>query len=81
MGDPKQAGVLVMGRNLAAVDATCCRIMGIDPYNVSYLEWADKWLGPITERSIEQRGEAIVSVRTNFGLIGAIPAQHDIRLA
>jgi len=31
MGDPKQAGVLVMGRNLAAVDATCCRIMGIVP--------------------------------------------------
>ena len=31
LGDPKQAGVLVMGRNLAAVDATCCRIMGIDP--------------------------------------------------
>ena len=47
MGDPKQVGVLVMGRNLAAVDATCCRIMGIDPYKVSYLERADNWLGPI----------------------------------
>ena len=45
MGDPKKAGVLVMGRNLAAVDATCCRIMGIDPYKVSYLERADNWLG------------------------------------
>jgi uncharacterized protein (DUF362 family) len=45
MGDPKKAGVLVMGRNLAAVDATCCRIMGIDPYKVSYLERADYWLG------------------------------------
>ena len=37
----------VMGRNFAAVDATCCRIMGIDPYKVSYLERADNWLGPI----------------------------------
>ena len=43
MGDPKQVGVLVMGRNLAAVDATCCRIMGIDPFKVSYLERADNW--------------------------------------
>jgi uncharacterized protein (DUF362 family) len=80
MGDPKQAGVLVMGRNLAAVDATCCRIMGIDPYKVSYLERADNWLGPIGEGSIEQHGEAIAAVRTNFDLIDTIPAQHGIRL-
>ena len=81
MGDPKQVGVLVMGRNLPAVDATCCRIMGIDPYKLSYLERADNWLGPIGERSIEQRGEAIASVRTNFDLIDTIPAQRGIRLA
>ena len=81
MGDPKQAGVLVMGRNLAAVDATCCRIMGIDPYKVSYLEKSDNWLGPIGEGAIEQRGEAIASVRTNFELIDTIPAHQGIRLA
>jgi uncharacterized protein (DUF362 family) len=80
MGDPKQAGVLVMGRNLPAVDATCCRIMGIDPYKVSYLEQSDNWLGPVGERSIEQRGEAIATVRTNFELIDTIPAQQGIRL-
>ncbi len=79
-GDPKKAAVLVMGRNPAAVDATCCRIMGIDPYRVSYLERADNWLGPIAESAIEQRGEAIASVRTNFTLIETIPAQRGIRL-
>ena len=31
MGTPRKAGVLVMGRNLPAVDATSARIMGIDP--------------------------------------------------
>lgn len=81
MGDPKKAGVLVMGRNLAAVDATCCRIMGIDPYKISYLERADNWLGPIGEGSIEQRGETIAAVRTNFNLIDTIPALQRIRLA
>jgi uncharacterized protein (DUF362 family) len=80
MGDPKRAGVLVMGRNLPAVDATCCRIMGIDPYKVSYLERADKWLGPIEEASVEQRGEAIAAVRTNFNLIETIPAHQGLRL-
>ena len=39
-GTPKHAGVLVMGRDLAAVDATCCRIMGIDPAKVEYLSMA-----------------------------------------
>ena len=76
-----KAGVLVMGRNLPAVDATCCRIMGIDPYQVSYLERADNWLGPISEESIEQRGEAIAAVRTNFNLIDTIPAHRGLRLA
>jgi uncharacterized protein (DUF362 family) len=81
MGDPKKAGVLVMGRNVAAVDATCCRIMGIDPYKVPYLERADNWLGPIGEGSIEQRGESVAAVRTNFNLIDQIPAHQGIRLA
>ncbi len=80
MGDPKRVGVLVMGRNLAAVDATCCRIMGIDPYKVSYLERADNWLGPISEGAIEQRGETIASVRTKFNLIETIPAHQGLRL-
>jgi len=80
MGDPKPAGVLVMGRNLPAVDATCCRIMGIDPYKVSYLERADKWLGPIGDGSIEQRGETVASVRTDFELIDTISAHQGIRL-
>jgi uncharacterized protein (DUF362 family) len=81
LGDPKRVGVLVMGRNLAAVDATCCRIMGIDPYQVKYLERADNWLGPISEKAIEQRGETIAAVRTNFNLIETIPAHQGLRLA
>ena len=31
MGTPRHAGVLVMGTNLPAVDATCARLMKIDP--------------------------------------------------
>jgi uncharacterized protein (DUF362 family) len=81
MGTPKKAGVLVMGRNLAAVDATCCRIMGIDPDKISYLSRADNWLGPISKGAIEQRGETIEAVRTKFVLIDRIPAHQGIRLA
>lgn len=79
MGDPKHAGVLVMGRNLTAVDATCCRIMGIDPYKVQYLHAASRRLGPLAEERIAQRGERIFSVRTDFALRDDIPAHRGLR--
>ena len=67
-GTPKPAGVLVMGRDLVVVDSTCCRIMGIDPEKVEYLRMAAD-LGHVHPGRIEQRGETIASVRTNFALI------------
>jgi uncharacterized protein (DUF362 family) len=67
-GTPKPAGVLVMGHDLVAVDATCCRIMGIDPEKVEYLRLAAE-LGHVHTGRIEQRGETIASVHTNFKLI------------
>jgi uncharacterized protein (DUF362 family) len=81
MGTPKNVGVLIMGRNLPAVDATAARVMGINPHKIRYLDQTDDWLGPIAEPFISQRGETIHSVRTDFGLIRAIPAHKGIRLA
>ena len=66
-GTPKRAGVMVMGQDLAAVDATCCRIMGIDPARVEYLRLASG-LGHIEQSRIEQRGESPAAVRTDFAL-------------
>jgi len=80
MGNPIQSGVLVMGKNLPSVDATCCRIMGIDPYRITYLEKADQWLGPIRDSLIEQRGERWGTVHTPFRLQPDIPAHQGIRL-
>jgi uncharacterized protein (DUF362 family) len=79
MGTPKPAGVLVMGRNLTAVDATCARIMGIDPFRVKYLAAAGTRLGPLATSSIKQRGEALDAVITNFHLVDKIPAHHGLR--
>jgi uncharacterized protein (DUF362 family) len=79
MGTPRKAGVLVMGRNLPAVDATSARIMGVDPRKVPYLAAASGSLGPIREFLIRQRGEPIASVRTDFALMENIPAQRGLR--
>ena len=67
-GTPKPTGVLVMGRDLVAVDSTCCRIMGIDPEKVEYLRMA-AGLGHVRGSRVQQRGETIESVRTNYALI------------
>ncbi len=79
MGDPKYAGVLVMGRNLPAVDATCARIMGIDPHRVLSLSSAEGWLGPVREANIRQVGEPLQAVRTPFRLLEKIPAQRALK--
>jgi uncharacterized protein (DUF362 family) len=76
-GRPKRAGVMVMGWDLAAVDSTCCRIMGIDPAKVAYLRLASA-LGHVRENAIEQRGESPQAVRTNFELIAQF---RNLRLA
>jgi uncharacterized protein (DUF362 family) len=57
MGNPKQSKVIVMGRNLTAVDATCARLMGIDPGKIAYLDRASGILGPTSRVFIKQIGE------------------------
>ncbi len=69
MGSPKYAGSVIMGRNATAVDATCVRVMGLNPYGVTYLTGASGRLGPIHESNISQCGETIESVRTPFELL------------
>jgi uncharacterized protein (DUF362 family) len=80
MGSPKAAGVLVMGRNFPAVDATCARIMGINPHRVRYLAKAARSLGPVYAADIVQVGEPIAAVRTDFQLLDLIPAHRGLRL-
>lgn len=80
MGSPKAAGVIVMGRNFPAVDATCSRVMGIDPRRVDYLADSSGRLGTIREENIRQRGETIDSVSSDFDLLQKIPAHRGLRL-
>ncbi|HKM54078.1 MAG TPA: DUF362 domain-containing protein [Isosphaeraceae bacterium] len=69
MGTPKASGVVVMGTNLPAVDATCARLMAIDPSRVGYLAAASGRLGPISEIHITQRGEALAPLVQSYQLL------------
>jgi uncharacterized protein (DUF362 family) len=65
-GTPKRANVLVFGNDPVAVDATCCRIMGLRPESVKYLAKAGTLLGHLRADKIEHFGESIERVRTPF---------------
>ena len=70
-GTPKGSGVLVFGNDPVAVDATCCRVMGLVPERVKYLSRAGTFLGHLQTNKIQQLGESIASVRTPFAVLPA----------
>ncbi len=68
-GAAKFAGIIAGSRDLVALDATCCRIMGIDPTRLKYLQLTASQ-GQLDAQNVEQSGESIASVHTNFELFG-----------
>lgn len=69
LGSPKPLGIVGVGANLTALDATLARIMGLVPQRVSYLKLAEGRLGPLSERSIVQRGERWQELVSPFQVI------------
>ena len=72
MGKPRPLGFIAMGADLPAVDATCARVIGLDPLKLAYLEPASHYLGNIDERRIDQRGESLARYITQFDLVPSL---------
>jgi len=77
-GRPKPVGVIVSGHDPVAVDATCCRIMQIEPARIEYLTLAGG-LDGIAEENIQQIGEKPDSVETRFELIMELRELRRVR--
>jgi uncharacterized protein (DUF362 family) len=69
MGSLKQLGVIAVGTNLTALDATCARLIGLKPELIGYLDLAADNLGPVSDWQIEQRGEAWQKLRSPFAIL------------
>lgn len=68
-GSARFVGALVMGADLVAVDATCCRLMGLPPERVPTLVLAaEKRLGLLERDKIPMLGETIESLAQPFVL-------------
>ncbi|MCC6418394.1 MAG: DUF362 domain-containing protein [Gemmataceae bacterium] len=66
-GTPKALGAVIMGADPLAVDATCCRLMKLDPERIAYLVLGrQKRLGLLGAGEIQQLGETIEATRQPF---------------
>ena len=64
-GTPVKMDLVIAGKNVVATDATGCRVMGINPYDISHLRRAsEKGLGSIDDDDV--LGEKIVDVAKAF---------------
>jgi len=68
-GTAKPMGTLIMGNDLVATDATACRLMGLPAERIVHIALAaHKRLGRIKPEEIEQLGETIESLKSDFEL-------------
>jgi uncharacterized protein (DUF362 family) len=68
-GEAKHCGMLLLGDDLVAVDATAARLMRIEPTQVSYLTKAGQFLGNVAIEKIEQIGERLESLQQDFRVL------------
>jgi uncharacterized protein (DUF362 family) len=68
-GQAKQSGVLILGDDLVAVDATAARLMKIEPRKIEYLEIADRFLGNIPYERIELVAERLERFQQDYRVI------------
>ncbi len=78
MGTPKPMGIVAVGLNPTALDATLARIAGFDPWKVPYLRLASRKLGPIGDRHITQRGERWEELVNPFAVLD-VPRLQEMR--
>ena len=67
-GNAKHLGYVVLGDDLAAVDATCLRLMKLDPHDFPYIRLAGKVVGNIEEEMIDISGPVPAAIATAYAM-------------
>jgi uncharacterized protein (DUF362 family) len=77
-GTSKACGALIFGDDPVAVDATCCRLMGLMPERIKYLAAAGTMLGHVKVDKIQQVGENIANLCANFEVVPEFGHLRDV---
>lgn len=67
-GDSKHMGYIILGQDLAAVDATCARLMKLNPHDYKYLRMAGEVVGNIEEADIDIVGAPIATIAQSYAM-------------
>lgn len=68
-GSPRQLGCVVLADDLVAADATCARLMGLEPDRVPHIHEAAKFLGNASPDLVEQMSEPVRQPEKPFGVV------------
>lgn len=68
-GTAKRSGLVAFGTDFVAVDATCARLMTIEPSRVDYLRTAEEFLGNVADDRIEMLGESVEALRQDYQVL------------
>ena len=81
-GTARRSGLLAFGDDPVAVDATCARLMTLEPWKIDYLADAEPFLGNVADDRIEQIGESIETLRQDYAVLENFrtlkPTRHDL---
>lgn len=80
-GTARHSGVIVCGEDPVAVDATCARLMRLEPWKIGYLAAAEPFLGTIAEEGIEQIGEDVGRLAQDYRVLPQFAPLKDSSLA
>lgn len=59
-GTPRDLGKIVLSNDPVAADATCARLMGLEPSRIPHIGEASRFLGNSSSALIDQGGETLV---------------------
>ena len=79
-GTPKRSGVILLGDDLVAADATAARLMTIEPTKITYLRRAGDFLGNLRRERIDQIGEPPDRFQKDFSVLPpfrSLKGSHD----
>jgi uncharacterized protein (DUF362 family) len=66
-GHPVKMDLIIAGRDVVAVDATACRVMGIDPSEIYHIRRAyEKEFGEMAQHRIQLVGNSMEEVARRF---------------
>jgi uncharacterized protein (DUF362 family) len=68
-GSPRWLGCVVLADDPVAADATCARLMGLEPDGVAHIHEAAKFLGNSSPDLVEQMGEVARQPEAPFRVV------------